>query len=278
MAPREAFIPMLGASGAVAAVLAMFAVRFYRNRVRIFWILGIWWRGTFTMPSLWAVGIWFALELLSGFLTLRGGSGVAHWAHIGGFLFGVGMGFVMRSPQDAARQYLLEDVRTGLSEEAPQSAIERLLPAVRAEPRNEAARIQLARAYEQAGDEENADEQWRLVLQQRLQERRRGEVVPLLRQAGRPRLLLGADPRTLFDVACCWEESGEYEEAGRLFQQVWQQHSQAPEAELAMLRHATLLKERLKHPAADRLFDHFLQKYPHSQYRAFAQERRGGQT
>src|SRR4051794_2526613 len=64
MAPREAFIPCVGASGAVAAILAIFAVRFYRNKVRIFYTLGYFRWGTFEAPSLWAVGIWFGIELL----------------------------------------------------------------------------------------------------------------------------------------------------------------------------------------------------------------------
>src|SRR5205807_5710589 len=136
MAPREAFIPCLGASGAVAAVLAIFAVRFYRNRVRIFYLLLFYfirW-GTFEAASLWAVGIWFGLELVSGFLSIGGGAGVAHWAHIGGFLFGIIMGFALRSPQDAAQEYTLEEARANLASMAPRTALEQLLPFVRAHP------------------------------------------------------------------------------------------------------------------------------------------------
>lgn len=278
MAPAGGFIPCVGASGAVAAILAIFAVRFYRHKVRIFWMLGLWARGTFEMPSLWAVGSWFGLELVSGFSDIGNTGGVAHWAHIGGFLFGVGMGFAMRSPQDAAQEYALDEARTSLVSMAPRTAMERLLPIVRANPENEEARVQLARAYELAGDEPSADEHWRYLLRQRLRQRRRAEVVELCRQVPRQSLLQGLDPRTLYDVACCFEESFQFAEAAGLLQRIWQESPLAPEAELALLRQATLLKERLRHPAADQLFDRFLVAYPHSQYRAFALAKRSAGT
>jgi membrane associated rhomboid family serine protease len=278
MAPREAYIPCVGASGAVAAILAIFAVRFYRNKVRIayfLWFYLIRW-GTFEAPSLWAVGIWFGLELLNGFLTIGGGEGVAHWAHIGGFLFGIAMGFALRSPQDAAQEYVVEDAREGLVSMAPHLALEQLLPIVRAHPENDGAREQLALAYEAVGNEPAADDQWRHLLRLRLQRHQRAEVVELCRQVPRRSLLEAVDPRTLYDVACCFEESLQYGAAVNLLQRVWQGHPMAPEAELGMLRQATLMKEKLRDPAADTLFDQFLKAYPYSQYRAYALAKRTG--
>ncbi len=278
MAPQEAQIPSLGASGAVAAVLAMFAVRFYRNKVRIFYIVAfglIRW-GTVEVASLWAVGAWIGVELVSGFLSIHGGSDVVHWAHIGGFLFGMGMGFAMRSTADAAREYDLEDARASLAVMAPRAAIERLLPLVTAQPQNEEAREQLARAHELAGDDTAADTHWRRLLDQRLRQRRKSEVVELCRLVGRHGLLAGADARTLYDVAVCYEESFQYPEAVRLLQRVWQEQPAASEAELALLRHATLLKERLQDPGASALFDRFLQTYPDSSYRDFALAKQNG--
>jgi membrane associated rhomboid family serine protease len=275
--PSEAFIPCLGASGAVAAVLALFAIRFYRHKVRIFYLFAYYlirW-GTFEAPSLWVVGLWFGWELLSGFLSLGGGAGVAHWAHIGGFVFGVVMGFALRSPQDAAQEYTIEEARTQLAAMAPRAALEQLLPIVRAHPENEEARTQLARAYEGVGDETAADEQWRILLRQRLARRERAEVVALCRQVARRSLLDGFDGRTLYDVACCFEESFQFPEAVHLLQRVWQANPDAPESELAMLRQATLMKDRVHDPNANSVLDQFLRTYPYSQYRAYAEAKRG---
>ncbi len=92
-------IPSLGASGAIAAVLGAFIVFYPKARVRALIFLGIF--ATVTRISAFIfLGIWFATQLLSGFASLDAStaqaSGVAFWAHIGGFVFGVLMGFLFR--------------------------------------------------------------------------------------------------------------------------------------------------------------------------------------
>lgn len=80
---------MAGASGAVAACIGAFCLRFSGRKVRIgyfIWIVRIW-RGTFGMPA-WAWGgLWFGNEVLN-FVLWGTNTGVAVMAHIGGFLFG----------------------------------------------------------------------------------------------------------------------------------------------------------------------------------------------
>ncbi len=80
---------MVGASGAVAACMGAFCLRFAQRRVRIgyfIWLLKIF-RGTFPVPGwLWA-GLWFGNEVLN-YLVWGNNTGVAVMAHIGGFVFG----------------------------------------------------------------------------------------------------------------------------------------------------------------------------------------------
>lgn len=82
--------PMIGASGAIAGVLAAYLVLFPRARilslVPIFFIFTL-----IEIPAVLFLLFWFASQLFSGFLSLGGasGSGVAWWAHIGGFVFGL---------------------------------------------------------------------------------------------------------------------------------------------------------------------------------------------
>ncbi|RKH55768.1 rhomboid family intramembrane serine protease [Corallococcus aberystwythensis] len=80
---------MVGASGAVAACMGAFCLRFATRKVRVgylIWFLKIW-RGTFGVPGwLWA-GLWFGNEVLN-FVLWGNNTGVAVMAHIGGFGFG----------------------------------------------------------------------------------------------------------------------------------------------------------------------------------------------
>jgi membrane associated rhomboid family serine protease len=90
-------IPMIGASGAIAGVLGAYLVLFPRSRIAslvpilfIFTIIEI--------PASLFLLFWFASQLYSGWFAIQGGgaSGIAWWAHIGGFIFGLIMVFFFR--------------------------------------------------------------------------------------------------------------------------------------------------------------------------------------
>jgi membrane associated rhomboid family serine protease len=86
--------PLIGASGAVSGVLAAYAILFPRARV---WIL-LFMRIPIPLPALWVLGGWFALQLLNLFFSAPTGDiDVAWWAHIGGFVAGLGLTYLLRS-------------------------------------------------------------------------------------------------------------------------------------------------------------------------------------
>jgi membrane associated rhomboid family serine protease len=82
-------VPVVGASGAVAAVLGAYAVTFPWARVRCVIVLIIFFT-TIELPALLVLGIWFLEQLLEGVGAIRShmSGGVAWWAHIGGFIAG----------------------------------------------------------------------------------------------------------------------------------------------------------------------------------------------
>jgi membrane associated rhomboid family serine protease len=86
----NSMVPTVGASGAIAGVLGAYARLYPRARVvTLVFIVIIF--TVVTLPALLVLGLWFLLQLLPAFsepITGAGG-GVAYFAHIGGFLFGV---------------------------------------------------------------------------------------------------------------------------------------------------------------------------------------------
>ena len=83
----ESPIPLIGASGAVSAVLGAYIVLFPRQRVLTFIPpLFIFW-----LPAWVYLGYWAFLQIAKavGGLALAAGDGIAWWAHVGGFLYGV---------------------------------------------------------------------------------------------------------------------------------------------------------------------------------------------
>jgi membrane associated rhomboid family serine protease len=95
-------IPLVGASGAIGGVMGAYAVLYPRAPVHMLVFL-IFIVTRIVVPAWLMLGYWFLYQLLSGMPTLGGeGSGVAFWAHIGGFVAGVGLVFVFRVPERVA--------------------------------------------------------------------------------------------------------------------------------------------------------------------------------
>ena len=87
----SAAVPTIGASGAVAAVLGGYALLYPRARVVTLLFIVIFFT-IVELPALVVLGLWFLLQALYGASELTqpvGGGGVAYFAHIGGFLFGL---------------------------------------------------------------------------------------------------------------------------------------------------------------------------------------------
>lgn len=92
-------VPAVGASGAISAVLGAYLVLFPASRIRV---LVVYFFRSFSMPAIYFLGFWIIQQLISGFFSLgtvanrAQVSGVAWWAHIGGFAFGLLAGWVAR--------------------------------------------------------------------------------------------------------------------------------------------------------------------------------------
>jgi membrane associated rhomboid family serine protease len=95
--PRST-IPLVGASGAIAAALGAYIVLFPGARILSLVFLGFFYQ-LIEVPAIIVLGFWFALQLLSGVTSLGAETaqgGVAFFAHIGGFVFGVIVGLLLR--------------------------------------------------------------------------------------------------------------------------------------------------------------------------------------
>lgn len=83
---------LVGASGAIMAVVGSFTVFFPRNEVTLVWWFAIWVK-PFRVPSWTVIAVWFGLDLL--FLLMSRQNGVAYIAHVVGFLVGLVIGLAL---------------------------------------------------------------------------------------------------------------------------------------------------------------------------------------
>lgn len=89
-------VPMLGASGAISGILGCYFWWFPRNHVKVFIFLFPFWMDVILVPARIVLGIYLLIDNLLPFLLKAGAAtGVAHGAHIGGFLAGLGLALTM---------------------------------------------------------------------------------------------------------------------------------------------------------------------------------------
>jgi membrane associated rhomboid family serine protease len=99
----NSIIPAIGASGAISGVLGAYFILYPKARVvtLVFYFFITFVR----IPAVFFLGFWFVLQLFSGSVTLSNpvSSGVAYWAHIGGFVAGVLVALVARAVRKPTR-------------------------------------------------------------------------------------------------------------------------------------------------------------------------------
>jgi membrane associated rhomboid family serine protease len=99
----DSLTPAIGASGAVAALMGAFLFRFPTTKIEVAVVFGL--RSLtnlamgngirFKAAAYWLLPLWLLMEVFSG-AAYGSSSGVAHWAHVGGFLFGAAVAVGLR--------------------------------------------------------------------------------------------------------------------------------------------------------------------------------------
>ena len=91
----SSMVPMVGASGAVSGVLGAYLLLFPHAHVTTLIILGFFFR-LVHIPAMVVLGFWIVLQVLNGLGSFGSSGGVAFFAHIGGFLFGMVLLYVLK--------------------------------------------------------------------------------------------------------------------------------------------------------------------------------------
>src|SRR3984957_533497 len=102
-------LPSIGASGAISGVLGAYVVFFPSSRILTLVPLFVFFF-TAQIPAIIFIGLWFAIQFLSGVssLSTQGGAsmgGVAWWAHVGGFVLGALLAKVFEGGRRRADSY-----------------------------------------------------------------------------------------------------------------------------------------------------------------------------
>lgn len=256
---------IIGASGAVFGVLGVFALRFWRTKVRVLIV--------FPIPAVVAVGLAALINLVSGLQEFGGGSGdgldesIAYWAHVGGFAFGAGMAGLLRMRDDGRREYQLEDAEKAVKKGELDKGAAFYRAALEDRNDDAEAHLALARVCVQQRQGEAAHRHYADAIRLRLKADQPIATAKLYEEACAQFAVFPLPPDVLQRVAGACETVLMFPLAQRALSELCRDHPDAREAELALLRLGKLHLQKLNQPqSAAAIFQEFLRLYPKSDW------------
>ena len=270
--------PVIGASGAVAGLLGLAAIRFYRTRLRIaYWVVVK--AGVVEVAAWIFIVLWAGWEAYTGVVSLaaeRTGLGasdqVAHWAHMGGFLFGIVAALMLRLRTEGQREYLLEELRRDPLSVSGYNVVRDLQQLAQQDGDAPEVHHALAKQYLLERQYEQAGHSYLRAIDCYLKPGNRAGAADAYEE------LVGCFPdcllnlRNQFGVALALEQRARYGMAAHVFEQLAAGYPESEEAQISLMRAAALCVERLADiPAALRYLERLTQAYPHGRWHDLAQ-------
>lgn len=233
------------------------------------------WRN-FAAPSAWAIGIYVALfDLLPAVRSLtntQSGDGTAHWAHIGGFAFGMLYAALIGGKQEGAAEYQLEDAQKAASGGDAAGAMTSAEAILEREPENAEARFVLAQAHDKQNNEEEALDAYESAIAGFLREGARDKAAGAYLSALQkyPSFIMPSGAQS--QIGAQLARQADYQNAAETLVKIPYTFPDSPESEVALLRSAQLYLEQLNQPdMAMQLLTEFFQRYPQTEWLPQAQ-------
>jgi membrane associated rhomboid family serine protease len=269
--------PMIGASGAVAGLLGLVAVRFYRTRLRIaYWVVAK--AGVVEVTAWVFIALWAGLQICMGVLSLAkeqagmgGGDLTAYWAHLGGLAFGIVGALVLRLRAEGQQEYFLEELRRNPLAVSGYNVVRDLHHLKQEDPDSAEVHHALAKQYLLERKYDRAGHSYLRAIDCYLRRADRAGAAEAYEE------LIGCYPdcvlnqRNQFGVALALEQQGRYALAVHVFDLLANAYPQNEEAQVALMRAAAICAEHLADPSsALRFLERLATEYPQGQWAEYA--------
>jgi len=262
---------MVGASGAVAGVMGIYAVRFHR---RVFTFLGM------EIPAILLIMTWLILQLALGIAGLYrdellgfGLKQVGYWSHLGGFGFGIAVALMANMALQGEREYLVREARRHDSEGNLLEAIRNHEELLKYDPDNADSHAEIARLWALLDEKQDSLRYYQVAIELLISQGREGRALDVAEEMRRFWPASRLSPLTRFRLATYLEEDGQTRRAIEAFRRIAETDPESAEAQMSLVKIGQLELSALKDPraAADTLSG-FLDRYPASEWRNFAAE------
>jgi len=268
--PDATMQPALGASGSIAGVLGLYAIRFPRNRLR--------YAGVELHASLLLL-TWLILQVFLGILSLYMDNSslrnVDYWAHMGGFAFGMVVAQLTNMARVGRKEFMLTDAQDSFKRGTLLDVVRKYETLLRYDERDPFTNAELGRTWALLEDAEQAVPYYQTAMDIYLRSgagdeayTRYSEMLHLL-----PNTTVAPD--VLYRLGSYLEEAEKPDKAIQILRAVCARPG-AVECEMALLKIGQIQLSRLKRPAlAVETLAEFLVRYPNSEWRRFAEQTLG---
>lgn len=242
---------VLGASGAIAGLMALTVLRLYSARVVIAWWLfapigGQNKVGRAPVPVPWAVPLWILLQVTQMLLAPHTGNTVSFGAHLGGF--GLGLALGLATGELKAGRFEAAAARGRRYFRAGQylAAAGAWTEALEEQPGDRVALLELARSQHVAGRPAEAAAAWRRLWDLHRQERRVDAALDVYDEACRAGIADLLSPPEMAEAARFKELQLDYRGALDVYRRLYELHPDDPQGQRALVRLVVLCRGRAR--------------------------------
>ncbi len=241
---------VMGASGAIAGLLAFSLVRFHDSRVEVaWWILaplgGQNKVGRTRIPLAAAVGFWLLLQVVQALLASETGANVSFGAHFGGFALGLALALLMGELAAGRIEALGARAERYFREGQFHAAVGVWTEYLVRSPGDLNARLELARGQKLCRQDRESLDNFRTVFEVLLSSGRIPEALEVFEEAGRGRDARWLAPADLAKVAYFKEKQLDYTGALNAYRQLHEAYPEHPEGQRALVRVIVLYHGKL---------------------------------
>ncbi|MCX8053802.1 MAG: rhomboid family intramembrane serine protease [Armatimonadetes bacterium] len=262
---------MVGASGAVAGVMGIYAVRFHR---RVFHFAGM------CIPALILIMAWLVIQLSLGIIGLYrdeilgiGLKQVGYWSHLGGFGFGIAVALLANMALTGEREYLVNEAKRYDSDGNLLEAIAHHETILKYDPDNADSHAEIARLWALLDEKEDSIRCYQVAIELYVSQGKEDRALAVAEEMKRFWPSSRLSPSTRFRLATYLDESGETDRALEAFRRIAEDEPQSVEAQMSLLKIGQLQLSTVGDPRlAEETLSVFLERYPSSEWSSFASE------
>jgi membrane associated rhomboid family serine protease len=264
-------VPIVGASGAISAVIGVFAFRFYRSSIG-FMGLPVRIPAVALLAVVMLVEMGFAIVHLMRRDAAFVSQAAAHWAHVGGFLLGIIWAKSTSAIGHGRLEYLEEDARRAFERGAYPSAAHRWEELYKSRPASLDYRAELAKSYMAMGDRDHALEHFSDTIKGLLKAGDKAKAGMCFLQMDDLANELKLAPGELLTISGSLDELNKPDRAVQVIERILRDHPGASELEIALLRSAALHVKIGNWEAAGKRIREYQERFPSGDLRSYAED------